>query len=506
MVNPLIRKIPKMTGRGTGGHKSAGILDDHAVRKNIATKEGTIEHVPTEENHITNKDYVDSQIRGNIELFLTEDASDIGTYFDLATDSTGNPEETTTQAITANSTTLIASYASILNEDEIENITDLELGIYSAHLHASANFPNGMTIYFEFYRRTSGGVETLLATSHDSNILSTSEAQIELHSTVTTDLIWNTGDRVVVKVYGRNINAASKNITIFVEGDTLARVEFPAFIPPAEAGFWNRTGTVLSPKTAGDDIATTGQINLGSVGANIITATNAGGDLRLGAGGGTNDLKINTDGKIDIFEELDMNTKKIVGVVDPTANQEAATKKYVDDNAGGNPAGTILMYGNTTAPTGYVNCDGASLLRAGTYAALFAVISTTYGTVDGTHFNVPDMRGAFPRGQGTSTQFTQDHATTLGTYEDDSMQGHKHDVVIPNHSHISFYYFGFLGGAGNLEGSQTSTAVNASIPSNLAGGGTFASAVPKTDSTNGTPRTANETRPNNLGVNFIIKF
>ena len=34
-------------------------------------------------------------------------------------------------------------------------------------------------------------------------------------------------------------------------------------------------------------------------------------------------------------ENLDMNTHKIVGVVDPTADQEAATKKYVDDNAGG---------------------------------------------------------------------------------------------------------------------------------------------------------------------------
>ena len=33
-------------------------------------------------------------------------------------------------------------------------------------------------------------------------------------------------------------------------------------------------------------------------------------------------------------ENLDMNTHKIEGVVDPTANQEAATKKYVDDNAG----------------------------------------------------------------------------------------------------------------------------------------------------------------------------
>ena len=32
-------------------------------------------------------------------------------------------------------------------------------------------------------------------------------------------------------------------------------------------------------------------------------------------------------------ENLDMNTHKVVGVVDPTLDQDAATKKYVDDNA-----------------------------------------------------------------------------------------------------------------------------------------------------------------------------
>jgi len=41
------------------------------------------------------------------------------------------------------------------------------------------------------------------------------------------------------------------------------------------------------------------------------------------------------DGGIVFNVDLDMNTHKITGVVDPTANQEAATKKYVDDNIGG---------------------------------------------------------------------------------------------------------------------------------------------------------------------------
>lgn len=53
-------------------------------------------------------------------------------------------------------------------------------------------------------------------------------------------------------------------------------------------------------------------------------------------------------------ENLDMNTHKIVGVTDPTTDQEAATKKYVDDNAGGlenYTAGDYLVDSLDTART-----------------------------------------------------------------------------------------------------------------------------------------------------------
>ena len=112
------------------------------------------------------------------------------------------------------------------------------------HLHALANFPQGMTAYFEFYKRTAGGTETLLGTSHDSDTLTTSDAQYELHANITTEVAWVSGDRVVVKVYGRNTNAANKDISLHVEGDTLSRTEFPAFIPPAAAGFTGTAGSI----------------------------------------------------------------------------------------------------------------------------------------------------------------------------------------------------------------------------------------------------------------------
>lgn len=64
--------------------------------------------------------------------------------------------------------------------------------------------------------------------------------------------------------------------------------------------------------------------------------------------------------------------------------------------------GLIFPYGGTSAPTGYLLCDGAAVSRS-TYAALFAILSTTYGAGDAsTTFNVPDLRGRFPLGKATS--------------------------------------------------------------------------------------------------------
>jgi len=62
--------------------------------------------------------------------------------------------------------------------------------------------------------------------------------------------------------------------------------------------------------------------------------------------------------------------------------------------AGPIPAGGALLY-----------CDGTSYLRAD-YPDLFAVIGTTFGSVDSTHFNVPDLRGRVPVGDGTGSGLT----------------------------------------------------------------------------------------------------
>jgi microcystin-dependent protein len=57
------------------------------------------------------------------------------------------------------------------------------------------------------------------------------------------------------------------------------------------------------------------------------------------------------------------------------------------------PVGMVVPYAGSSAPTGYLLCYGQAVSRT-TYASLFAVLGTTFGSGDGsTTFNVPDING-----------------------------------------------------------------------------------------------------------------
>ena len=68
-----------------------------------------------------------------------------------------------------------------------------------------------------------------------------------------------------------------------------------------------------------------------------------------------------------------------------------------------NEVGQIKPWGKSTAPTGYVLCNGAAISRTD-YADLYGVIGTTYGTGDGSStFNVPNLAGKMPQGYDGNT-------------------------------------------------------------------------------------------------------
>jgi microcystin-dependent protein len=154
------------------------------------------------------------------------------------------------------------------------------------------------------------------------------------------------------------------------------------------------------------------------------------------------------------------------------------------------PVGSKIEHFGATAPTGFLACDGAAISRA-TYAALFAVISTTYGVGNGsTTFNLPDARGLVSVGAGAHGSMTRADGSaynggSVGASRNDQMQGHLHAVnPIPASYNASI-------GAGSNSWSGT-TSIN--------------TGAPITDGTNGTPRTGNETRPAEIAVLVCIKY
>lgn len=76
------------------------------------------------------------------------------------------------------------------------------------------------------------------------------------------------------------------------------------------------------------------------------------------------------------------------------------------------PTGLILPYGGSTAPEGFLLCNGAKINRT-TYANLFKAIGTTYGAGDGsTTFNLPNYSSA--RMVTSSTVAVKGNGKTLG--------------------------------------------------------------------------------------------
>jgi len=142
------------------------------------------------------------------------------------------------------------------------------------------------------------------------------------------------------------------------------------------------------------------------------------------------------------------------------------------------PAGMVAPFAMSTPPTGWLECNGSAISRT-TYADLFAVIGTAWGTGDGsTTFNLPDLRGEFIRGWDNSRGV--DSGRTFASSQDDDLESHNHSYTIPTDggSFSNASYFDILLGTPN---------------------GAYYSHT--TGNTGGT-----ETRPRNIALLYCIKY
>lgn len=95
------------------------------------------------------------------------------------------------------------------------------------------------------------------------------------------------------------------------------------------------------------------------------------------------------------------------------------------------PVGVVLPYVSSSAPKGWLNCEGQELYR-GDYPSLFEVIGTTYGAGDGsTTFRIPNLSGRVVVGQGLGSGLTTRSMGATGGAETHTLTTGE----IPSHSH-----------------------------------------------------------------------
>jgi hypothetical protein len=166
-----------------------------------------------------------------------------------------------------------------------------------------------------------------------------------------------------------------------------------------------------------------------------------------------------------------------------------ATVAFSQKSNDGNPVGSIQAYMGTTAPEGWLICNGQSIATGDEYAELRAIIGN----------NVPDMRGMFLRGTGTNGTMAMAAGGNftgpgIGGYQDDSFQGYSKNLYAPVYGTVT------SGNPGQWGGDFTRSNVGAATPSYLW------YTVNYNDDGHGTPRVNNETRPASIGVNYIVKY
>ena len=172
-----------------------------------------------------------------------------------------------------------------------------------------------------------------------------------------------------------------------------------------------------------------------------------------------------------ILYSKDVNSKAELFYIDEDGNEVQLTSAGAL-NLNGVLPGTISQYGGSSAPSGYLLCDGTEVSQT-TYAAIYAVLGAdAFGTDAGGNFFLPDMRGRVPLGVGTGDAsdatahaLADKEGTETHVLTDAEMPSHNHSV--PNTAATGVGEYCENGGSGASENINTGTEGSDDAHNNL---------------------------------------
>ncbi len=149
------------------------------------------------------------------------------------------------------------------------------------------------------------------------------------------------------------------------------------------------------------------------------------------------------------------------------------------------PPGMLAYFGMPTVPSGWLPCDGRTVLRA-QYSELFAAIGTTWGAGDNVStFSLPELRGEFFRAWDNGRGVDADRQ--FGSWQQDELQNITGEFRADDRSAV---------GSGAIQ-----VGVTADVGSEGSGVGYV-----MTFDASRVARTGTETRPRNVAVLSCIKY
>ena len=248
------------------------------------------------------------------------------------------------------------------------------------------------------------------------------------------------GSGVIVRSSGSLIGVASTlNFATNLNVTPISAGIVTISLPSSLTGPISVAGTVTATKFSGDGSGLTG-----------VTAVGSGVVLQ------------NNGSPVGAAATLNFST----GLTVSTVSAGIATISTISSEI----VGSVISVASSTAPTGYLKANGASLSTT-TYASLFAAIGYTFGGSGGS-FSVPDLRGEFIRGWADDRAV--DTGRGFGSSQADDFKSHTHNIPAYNDS----------------DGGFIDSAAGNSLVSNVTSG-----------STGGT-----ETRPRNIALLYCIKY
>lgn len=172
------------------------------------------------------------------------------------------------------------------------------------------------------------------------------------------------------------------------------------------------------------------------------------------------------------------------------------------------PVGTIVSFAGSTAPEGWLLCNGGLFPTTDTTENLFAVIGYTYGGSDN-QFMIPDLRQTFVMGATTTDENevvgkkgnpdTHTHIVNPPEKSFDTNKGGKHKHKVP-----SKWYHRFFKEGGNKTGIDSSGKYDKNTEVEESGEHKHSVAVDIPEFDSGT--SSGKNRPKWMSLNYIIKY